>query len=184
MPFYDDYTKSTFASAHGHPMAVITSNSAEPSLYPEEAAFLPLMIGNFTTAVINHVSASHANCKFEVLYPPDVNHYPFTGAINYPASWTPAALDCLKTESFTFTLEKNLDLARMSIEFGAAKGFPRNKRSFLVGIGDAYTAWKKEVRHARSESAESVVLFALDQFSLIGYPAPMERGMRRCAFLG
>lgn len=184
MPFYDAYTLATFASTYSHSMAVITSNTVEPSLYPEEVAFLPQLIGNFTTAVMNHVRATHADCRFEVLYPPDVNHYPFTGAINYPASWTPAALDCLKTESFTFTLEKNLDLARMSIQFGEAKGFPRHKRSFLVGIGDSYTAWEKEVRHARSQSAESVVLFALDQFCLIGYPAPMERGMRRCAFLG
>src|SRR5881409_1321989 len=43
-------------------------------------------------------------------YPTDVNQTPFNQAINYPlASWTPSALTCLKTESFGFTLQRNLD---------------------------------------------------------------------------
>jgi hypothetical protein len=31
---------------------------------------------------------------------------------------------------------------------------------------------------------ESVVLFALDQFCLIGYPAPLAQGLRRSLFMG
>ncbi|MBM3810472.1 MAG: hypothetical protein FJW20_02435 [Acidimicrobiia bacterium] len=184
LPFYDEYTTSEFQARYGRPMAVISSNTVDPALHPEEVEFLPALIGEFTTAVMQFVKATHASCRFEVLYPPDVNHFPFTGAINYPATWTPANLDCLKTESFTFTFERNLDLARMSIEYGEAKGFPRSQRSFLVGIMDAYTAWGKEVNIAKSENVESVVLFALDQFCLIGYPAPMPASLRRCAFLG
>jgi len=53
-----------------------------------------------------------------------------------------------------------------------------------VGISDWTTAWQKEVRLAKAEALESVVLFALDQFALIGYAAPMPRGMRRAAFQG
>jgi len=146
--------------------------------------FLPQLIGEFTDAVIAHVRSAHPTSRFEVLYPPDVNHYPFTGAINYPSSWNAETLACLKTESFTFTFERNLDLARLTIEFGKGKGFSRSQRSFLVGIMDPYTAWSKEVNMAKAENVESIVLFALDQFCLMSYRTPLPAGMRRCAFLG
>jgi hypothetical protein len=54
----------------------------------------------------------------------------------------------------------------------ATKGFLSAQRSHLVGIGNAYTAWMKEVDMAQSQGMESVVLFALDQYCLIGYPPP------------
>jgi len=37
---------------------------------------------------------------------------------------------------------------------------------------------------AKAEALESVVLFALDQFALIGYPVPVGAGSRRAVFLG
>ncbi len=185
MPFYDDYTKNTFQTTYGHPMQVIPSNTSDPALYPEETAFLPQLIGAFTTQVMNFVRATHANCRFEVLYPPDVNDTPLNRLVNYPtAAWTPANLNCLKTESFTFTFLRNLDLSLASIRHGIGLGFPPNQRSYLVGIGDSTTQWGKEVRMVRSDNVESVVLFALDQFCLIGYAAPLPAGMRRSAALG
>ena len=63
-------------------------------------------------------------------------------------------------------------------------GFPRNRSSHLVGIGEYTTPWEKEQRLAQGEGVESVVLFALDQFCLIGYPLPLDPGMRRSVFLG
>ncbi len=54
----------------------------------------------------------------------------------------------------------------------AAKGFPNSQRSHLVGISDAWSAWLKEVDIAESQGLETVVLFALDQYCLIGYPPP------------
>src|ERR1700730_8724466 len=39
----------------------------------------------------------YPSCRYEVLYPPDVNNAPLTTVITYPASdWTPANLNCLK----------------------------------------------------------------------------------------
>ena len=185
MPFYDDYTKTAFQSQYGHPMQVIPSNTADPALYPEETAFLPGLIGSFTSQVMGFVRATYPTCRFEVLYPPDVNDTELNRLINYPtAEWTPAALDCLKTESFTYTLNRNLDLSQASMKHGVALGFPRHKRSHLVGISDSTTAWLKEVRMARADNVESVVLFALDQFCLIGYAAPLAMGMRRGSFGG
>jgi hypothetical protein len=93
--------------------------------------------------------------------------------INYPNSdWTPANLTCLKTESFSFTGNNNLDQSTYSIGVSAAKGFPVTQRSHLVGISSALNAWGKEVDIAQSQGLESVVLFALDQYCLIGYPPP------------
>jgi hypothetical protein len=37
---------------------------------------------------------------------------------------------------------------------------------------------------AAGEQLDSVVLFALDQFCLIGYPLPLESGARRSQYMG
>ena len=84
----------------------------------------------------------------------------------------------------TFTGDRNLDKARNSIELPMQLGFARSQSSHLVGIGDYTTPWAKEHRLALGESIESVVLFALDQFCLIGYRLPLRRGPRRAQFMG
>jgi len=156
-----------------------------PSQYPEEAAFLPALIGSFTNQVIAYVRETVAAAKFEVLYPPDVNEPQFNRAVNLPgADWTPAKLDSFKTESFTYTYSRDLDKSAGSIEFSKTRGFPCAKRAHLVGISDWTAPWQKETRLAKAEALASVVLFALDQFALIGYPAPVPEGMRRSVFEG
>ena len=185
MPFYDTYTTTEFMARYGRPMAVITSNDTDPAAYPEESAFLPSLIGNFTAEVMNFVRATIPTCRFEVLYPTDVNETSLNNVINFPASaWTPATLDCLKTESFTYTLARNLDRAQTTIRYPASKGFNSTQRSFLVGISDSTTAWLKEVSLAKSQGVESIVLFALDQFCLVGYPVPVSKPLSRALRLG
>lgn len=185
MPFYDAYTTSTFQSQFGRAMSVITSNTIDPATIPQESAFLPGLIGSFTAQIRSFVRATYPNCRFEVLYPPDVNNFPLTSVINYPTTdWTPANLNCLKTESFTYTYDRNLDLSLQSMNSVNALGFPPSQRSHLVGVSDATTAWIKEARLAEGNGFESVVLFALDQLCLIGYPLPLSRGMRRSLQLG
>jgi hypothetical protein len=166
-------------------MAVITTQSADPSAHPEEAAWLPRLIGQFTDAVMSHVRAAFPACRFEVLFPTDVNDTAWNQTVNYPQDfWTPAKLDQLKTESFTYTFNRDLEGAKRTIGTGALHGFPRSGRSFLVGIGDSSTAWLKEVRLAMSENLESIVLFALDQYCLIGYRTPAPPAARRGLLLG
>ena len=117
-----------------------------------------------------------------MLYPLDVNEGAWNRAVNYPAAaWTPAALDCLKTESFGFTYGRDLDKCLMSIREPAARGFAPHQSAHLIGLSDARAPWREEAALARAEGVESIVLFALDQFCLIGY-APMRlvrRGMSR-----
>ena len=185
MPFYDAYTTSTFQTTFGHPMSVITSNTVNPALVPNEASFLPGLIGNFTQAVIAFVKTAFSNCRFEVLYPRDVNNFPLTKVINYPTTaWTPANLTALKTESFGFTFERDLNLSLYSMLGADLPAFGQTKRSHLVGISDSSTSWLKEARLAQSNGFESVVLFALDQFCLVGYGLPLSPGLRRSSQFG
>ena len=79
---------------------------------------------------------------------------------------------------------RKLDFSATTIAAGVALGFPPSQRSHLVGISDPTTAWLKEAMMAQDAGFESVVLFALDQFCLIGYSLPLSTGMRRSVQLG
>jgi hypothetical protein len=183
MPFYDAWTQSQFLAEYGTAMATITTNTVNPASYPNEVAFLPGIIGNFTNAIIAYVQASQPACRFEVLWPVDVNQTAFNQAINFPtAAWTPSILNVLKTEGFGFTLGRTLDGAETAIR--DSQGFPAAQRSHLVGIGDPTTPWLKEAQSAVGQGFESVVLFALDQFCLIGYGLPLPEGLRRSVRMG
>jgi hypothetical protein len=185
MPFYDAWNQAQFEAQYGHPLAVITANDVDPAAYPDETAYLPTVIGNFTGAIMTFVRASQPTARFEVLYPLDVNQTTFNSAINYPtSSWTPTALTCLKTESFGYTLGRNLDKAEDTMDFGQTLGFASSQRSHLVGVGDSTTAWLKEAQMAIGKRFESVVLFALDQFCLIGYEVPLPESLRRSVQMG
>jgi hypothetical protein len=174
LPLYDAYTQSQFSARYGRPMAIITVNTADPASYPDEAQFLPALIGSFTQTIQQFVAQSQPGTQFEVLYPPDTNAYSFNEAINLPrASWTPATLNCFKTENFTFTGERNLVVIDSSIQLPMQMGFPISQASHLAGISDPSTPWQKEVALAAGAGVESIVLFALDQYCLIGYPYPL-----------
>ena len=173
MPFYDSYTQQQFQMKYGSAMATILDNSVNPSQYPNEMAFLPALIGSYTAQIRAALQSAYPGCRYEVLYPTDTNDTELNMVMNYPSGdWTPANLNCLKTESFGFTAACNLDQSAYSIGVSAQKGFPNSARSHLVGIGSAFTAWMKEVDLAQSAGLESIVLFALDQYCLIGYPPP------------
>jgi hypothetical protein len=177
MGFYDAWSTAQFQGQYGRPMAQITTNTVNPASFPDETAFLATTLGNFTSAIINYVRGAQPQCRFEVLYPTDVNATAFNQAINFPGqAWTPAVLTGLKTECFGFTLGRNLNSAEQTL--ADSFGFPASRRSHLVGIGDSTTAWPKEVRNAAGRGMDSIVLFALDQYCLIGY-APMTEGLRR-----
>jgi hypothetical protein len=179
MPFYDAYTTQQFQLQYSTAMKVILENTVDPSQYPNESAFLPGLIGAYTASIRGALQTKYPGCRFEVLYPTDTNDTPLNRVINYPnGDWTPANLTRLKTESFTFTLNRNLDQSVYSMGVSAAKGFFNQQRSHLVGISDSWTSWMKEVSYALAQGMDSVVLFALDQYCLIGYPAPPFLKMR------
>jgi hypothetical protein len=183
MPFYDAYSQQQFAAKYGNAMQVIASNAADPARYANECAFLPSLIGAYTAAIRSALQTQFPGCRYEVLYPTDTNNTLLNQVVNFPvADWTPSNLTCLKTESFTFTNNYNLDQSQYSIGVSAAKGFASASRSHVIGISDAWSSWMKEVDLGQAQGLESIVLFALDQFCLIGYPIPpflSERRMQR-----
>jgi hypothetical protein len=185
MPFYDSWTRAQFLAEYGRAMTTFTTNTVDPTAYPDEVAFLQTVLGNFTASIMTYVRATQSSCRFEVLYPTDVNTTTFNQAFNFPPSaWTPAALTILKTECFGYTLGRDLNQSQASIDFGASLGFPASQRSHLVGVGDSTTAWLKEVHMAEGKGLESVVLFALDQYCLIGYATPLPVSFRRSIRMG
>ena len=132
-----------------------------------------------------YVRQTHADARFEVLYPPDVNDTALNQLINFPhAQWTPTSLDSLKTENFTYTGDRDLNKALASIQLPMQLGFGRSQSSHLVGIGEYTTPWSKEQQLAEGEQLDSVVLFALDQFCLIGYQLPLDVGSSRSLYMG
>ncbi len=185
MTFYDDWTQAQFLAAYGRAMTVFTTDTVDPAAFPDEIAFLQTVLGNFTASIMTYVRTTQPTCRFEVLYPTDVNATAFNSALNFPTSaWTPAALTILKTECFGYTLGRDLNQCEASIDFGASLGFPASQRSHLVGVGDSTTAWLKEVQIAEGKKLESVVLFALDQYCLIGYATPLPESLRRSIRMG
>jgi hypothetical protein len=185
MPFYDDYTRSLFQARSGRLLPTIVSEHTPPDAYSEECEFLSSLIGDFTSTITAYVRESHPDTRFEVLYAPDVNDTPLNRLVNFPRShWTPLTLCALKTENFTYTGDRNINQATASIQLPMQLGFGRDQSSHLVGIGEYTTPWAKELRIAAGEHLESIVLFALDQFCLIGYDLPLERGSRRAQFQG
>lgn len=179
------YTAASFQAQYSRAMAVVRNEHSDPSLYAQECEWLRGLIGRFTEAVMTYVRQAYPTARFEVLYPPDVNETALNTAVNLPIhSWTPAALDCLKTENFTYTGDRNLDKARTSVMLPMQLGFSPSQSSHLVGIGEYTTPWAREQRLAEGQSLDSVVLFALDQFCLIGYRVPLARTRRYALYQG
>jgi hypothetical protein len=185
MPYYDADATSSFQAQFGRPMARIVDQYQSPAPYNDELNFLRNRLGSFCTALIDHVRAHHPATRFEVLYPPDVNDSPIGELVNFPAdSWNPQRLECLKTESFIFTLTSNLEKSRITIDTSAQKGFPIGKRAHLVGIWDYTSSWRKEIFLAVDQGLESVTLFALDQMCLIGFRVPLRPERIHQGFFG
>jgi hypothetical protein len=133
---------------------------------------------------MSFVRATFTNAKFEVLYPPDTNNTPLDEVVNLPSTWNTTTLDCFKTENFTYTGDRNLNLAESSILLPMQMGFAASKSAHLVGITGYATPWEKEARLSLAENLNSVVLFALDQFCLMNCTAPLAVGMRRALLMG
>ncbi len=170
MPFCDAFTDQVFLEKYGRAARRIANEQVDPADYQDELTVYQGLVGEFTAEIIQFVREKHADCRFEVLYPTDVNATALNRAANFPIGyWTPSNVDCLKTESFTYTAQRDLNRARSSILFGTEVGFAWTQRSHLVGISDPTTPWRKEVAESVSDGVESVVLFALDQYCLIGY---------------
>ena len=55
MTFYDAQTKAAFQTQYGRPMGIIANQNADPAAFPQECAFLPEVIGQFTDEIMTYV---------------------------------------------------------------------------------------------------------------------------------
>jgi hypothetical protein len=185
MPFYDAYTLGEFQSRKGKALPVFMTPYDDPGQFSEETMFLAGLIGEYTDAIMAFVRAEYPSAQFEVLYPMDVNEPALNRAVNYPQEhWTPAKIDCLKTENFGFTFARDLNKARGSVEFPMTVGYARDRAGHLVGIGDYTSPWRKELNLCRQNGLRVGVIWALDQLCLIGYRLPLGLLSRRSQYLG
>ena len=183
MTFYDDYTTSTFQSTYGRPMHVFLSNDESIAGFKDEVAHLSGLIGDYTAAIRDFVLGTYPSTRFEVLYPHDVNDFSVTRAVNYPdGDWTPENLEILKTENFLYTGDRRMNKSVDSIDYPLTKGFPRSRSAHLIGVIYASEPWMMERRLARKAGIESIVYWAFDQFSMVGYPLPLSDGLRRSRY--
>jgi hypothetical protein len=171
MPFYDDYTKQTFQQRFGRPMQLVSETNVNPVPVADELQHCADLLGEYCVAIMDYVRQTYPECRFEVLYPLDVNESPVNARVNYPTNvWTPALLDCLKTEGFGITATNNLDAIRHALGDGKRRGFSPQKNAHLTGCLDTMIPWQKEVEMIEALGMESAVLWAIDQFCLIGFP--------------
>jgi hypothetical protein len=185
MTFYDAYTTSTFQTQYGRAMHVFLSNDESIAGFEDEVEHLSGLIGAYTQAIRSFVVATYPQTRFEVLYPHDVNDHSVTRAVNYPdLDWTPSNLDVLKTENFLYTGDRKMNRALESTLFPQQKGFTPATSAHLIGVLFASEPWMMERRLARREGLESIVFWAFDQFSMVGYSMPLSDGLRRSRFFG
>jgi hypothetical protein len=176
MPFYDDYTKSAFQTAHGRPLGTITSQNATPPHSPTSARSCR---PSSAIHAGDHGFRAAIPCGRALRGALSARHQRYTAEqTGRPQSWP------VSRPRTSLIRGPDLDKARQSIELPMQLGFPPSQSSHLVGIGEYTTPWAREQRLALGEGLESVVLFALDQFCLIGYGLPLDGGTRRALFMG
>ena len=147
MPFYDAWTQAQFLAALRARDGDDHDQYVDPASYPDEVAFLPAVIGNFTDAMMTFVRATHADvpvrsavsdgCESDGVQSGDQLSGGVVDAVGADVSEDGK----LRIHAWRAIWTR----AEQTIDFGQALGFPATQRSHLVGIGDATTAWMKEV---------------------------------------
>ena len=90
----------------------------------------------------------------------------------------------LKTENFLYTGDARMNKALESIRFPFQHGFIPATSAHLIGVLAASDPWMTERILSERENIESIVFWAFDQFSMVGYRMPLRKGIRRSRFFG
>jgi hypothetical protein len=188
MAFYDAYTTAQASSVLGHALHYFDTINDDPSLNLTDANFLREQIKAHIDTLIAWVLASTPTCKFELLYPYDVN-FPTTNAfgiggrlnnfVNFPSEYATKAgsgLDRLKMESLSFgSQERNLDKQAISVNFPctAPNSWDRADTAYLVPVDNGGCPWPSEYLAASNKSVPFLSFWAWDHVSLFSWPLPL-----------
>ena len=181
MAFYDPETAQAALTALGRPLHLFRHPTDNPDVNAgADVAFLRNRLRDYVAALRNHVLSSHANAKFELLWPYDVNHPQPVGmfslggalnrAVNLPLEWEQKAgsgFDTMKMEALDFgAWSRNLDLSRTAIRFPLERGWPQDSVRYLVPVFRPASAWEREYAIARAEGVPTINLWAYDHVCL------------------
>ncbi|MCS6954187.1 MAG: hypothetical protein RMK57_06025 [Bryobacterales bacterium] len=185
MAYYDADTQAAAVAALGRPLHVFRSPDDDPNINGgADAAFLRNRLRDYAAAIIAYVRAAHANAKFEVLFPYDVNHPRPAGVhqlggrlnrfVNLPLEWEHKAssgLDRFKLEALDFgAWSRDLNLVRTALDFALQLGWPRDSLRHLLPVFRPASAWQKEAVMALGEGFSAVNLWAFDHLCIYGLP--------------
>ncbi len=181
MGFYDAETVADANTLLGRPLHVFRKPTDSPLVNAgADAIFLRNKLRDHIAALRAHVLAAHANAKFELLYPYDVNHpvpagvHSLGGAlnrfVNFPAEYESKAtsgLDTIKMEALDFgAWTRSLDLSRTAIEFPLVLGWPKDSVRYLVPVFRGGGAWEKEYLEAKGQGIPVINFWAHDHVNL------------------
>jgi hypothetical protein len=181
MGYYHPEVRTDAQAALGHPLIGFVLPTDDPKGNAGgDAKFLQRRLRDHVAAVVAHVRTRHADAKFEVLFPYDVNHPEPAGvhqlggqlnlAVNFPDEWRSKAtcgFDRLKMEALDFgAWSRDLDLARTAIDFPLQLGWPAASVRHLVPIFKPGYRWDKEVEIALASGIQVVNLWAFDHVCL------------------
>ena len=146
-----------------------------------DADFLRLTVKDHVDAIHTYVLATHANAKFELLWPLDVND-PATRRlnryINLPPDWetkTGSGFETFLIEGFQSAgIDSNLDRVRwMSGYPFEVLSWPRADCRYLMGLFNAGWPWERDYLAARRSRVPVIKIWAYDHLCLFGRGVPL-----------
>lgn len=194
MGYYDDDTKAAAQANFGRALAKFTCQDQDPDSVNggADANWLRGLIKTHIDVIRNHVLATYAGAKFELLYPNDVNlgsvyhtlDFPFPQGgrlnrrVNLPTEYeqkSGSGIDRIKMEALSWgSFYRNIDNAKASVQFPytAPLSWAKADVVYLVPIFNGGCPWPREYLFARKE-IPLINFWAFDQLCLLSWPLPL-----------
>ena len=185
MAFYDDETIAAAQTALGRPLRIFSTPNDDPAVNSSaDAIFLRNRLRDHVTALVADIRSAFPTVTCEVLWPYDVNYPTPSGGeggqlnrfINLPVEWqlqSSSGLDRMKVEALTFTTsQRNLNLARESIDLFPAFGWPLSALRYLVPVFGSATPWTRELALVWAAGIPVANFWAFDHICLYNLDVP------------
>lgn len=184
MGYYDDETAADAATALGRPLETFLTPNDDPSVNAyDDADFLRDRLRDHVDAIQDHVRATFAAAKVEILYPYDVNYPTPVGVnnlggrlnayVNTPPEWKTKAgsgFDRIKIEALDFGAgTRSLDLMKQAIQLAMGWGWAVADVRYLYPIFNGGCPHLRERQAAEDAGISYLTPFAIDHVCLFGW---------------